>query len=165
MSKQIHCGRYLEMCNIPHEQVTEWNTAYILIPVTITDIIPYFPVLTNFQMREPKNYLAWRGPPEVGWPDLLLSTGPAYTRLMLSFLISLSLRRNIKLTQDKLMQCLQSKVNEEPPAHCREINLLGFVMVISDMSVCLLDVDGKQAVPVTVPCQSLVHAHTVTYNQ
>lgn len=42
-----------------------------------------------------------------------------------------------------MVQCLQSKVNQQPSAHCCEISFLGFVVVTFDMTVCLLDVDGK----------------------
>lgn len=50
-------------------------------------------------MIEPNNYLAWRGPLEAVWLNLLFSTGPTYTRLLLYLLISLFLRRHRKLTR------------------------------------------------------------------
>lgn len=61
------------------------------------------------------------------------------------------------------MQCLQSKVNHQPSARCSEISLLGFVRLTFDMTMCLLDVDGKRAVPVTfLVCH--LYMHTLTCN-
>lgn len=63
------------------------------------------------------------------------------------------------------MPCLQSKVNQQPSGHYCELSLLGFVMVTFGMTVCLLDVDGKRALPVTFPvCLLYVHTHSHTIN-
>lgn len=60
---------------------------------------------------------------------------------------------------------LTKQSKPQPSGHYCELSLLGFVMVTFDMTVCLLDVNGKRAVPVTFPvCHLYVHTHSHTIN-